>query len=212
VGQEYGSELRPKRTAVVSLYTEPPTNGTTICTDELGPVTPRLHAPPPGWSPDGHRIKAPLEYCRGEDKVWFYGALRVCDVHALTLTAHARNTVGYLRLLKAINVDTPTGDLNLIADNLSSHKSPPIQAWLAEHPRVHQVFIPTKACWLNLVEGWWRLFRREALAGQDFCGAADLDEARRVATAQLNRRAKTWVWGRPPPKHRKLRRTFVYRL
>jgi hypothetical protein len=71
--------------------------------------------------------------------------------------------------------------------------------------------IPTKACWLNLQEGG-RLFRREALAGQDFCGAADLDEARRVATAQLNRRAKPWVWGRPPPKHRKLRRKLVYRL
>jgi hypothetical protein len=24
------------------------------------------------------------------------------------------------------------------------------------------VFIPKKACWLNLQEGWWRLFRRQA--------------------------------------------------
>lgn len=30
--------------------------------------------------------------------------------------------------------------------------------------RVAQVPIPTGACWLNLVEGWWRLFRQEALA------------------------------------------------
>lgn len=134
------------------------------------------------------------------------------DGHALTLTAPARTTTGYLHLLKAIEHDNPAGDRYLIADNLSSHKSPPIQAWLMEHPRVHQVFIPTKACWLNVQEGWWRLVRREALAGQDFCGASDLDEARRVATARLNRRAKPWVWGRPPPKHRQLRRTFVYRL
>lgn len=77
--------------------------------------------------------------------VWFYGALRVCDGHALTLSAPARNTAGYLQLLKAIDLDNPTGDLYLVADNLSSHKSPPIQAWLAEHPRVQQVFIPTKA-------------------------------------------------------------------
>jgi transposase len=153
-----------------------------------------------------------LEYRRGEDKVWFYGALRVRDGHALTLSAPARNTAGYLRLLQAIDQDNPTGDLYLVADNLSSHKSPPIQAWLAEHPRVHLVFIPTKACWLNMQEGWWRLFRREALAGQDFCGAADLDEARRVATKQLNHRANPWVWGRPPPKHRTLRRKFVYHL
>ena len=42
--------------------------------------------------------------------------------------------VGYLRLLQAIDQDNPTVDLYLVADNLSSHKSPPIQAWLAEHP------------------------------------------------------------------------------
>jgi hypothetical protein len=125
VGEEHGSQLRPKRTAVVSLYTDPP--GTTICTDELGPVTPRLHQPAPGWSPDGHRIKAPLEYSRGPEKVWFYGALRVGDGHALTLTAPARNTAGYLRLLQAIDQDNPTGDLYLVADNLSSHKSPPMR-------------------------------------------------------------------------------------
>src|SRR5947208_10013496 len=33
--------------------------------------------------------------------------------------------------------------------------------------------IPKGACWLNLQEGWWRIFRRQALAGQDF---ADPDE------------------------------------
>lgn len=55
------------------------------------------------------------------------------DGHALTLTAPARNTVGYLRLLQAIDLDNPTGERYLVADTLSSHKSPPIQAWLAEH-------------------------------------------------------------------------------
>jgi hypothetical protein len=27
---------------------------------------------------------------------------------------------------------------------------------------VKQIFIPVGACWLNLQEAWWRLFRREA--------------------------------------------------
>ena len=33
-----------------------------------------------------------------------------------------------------------------------------------------------------------------------------------LATSQLNRRAKPWVWGRPPRPHRQLRRHFVYSL
>jgi hypothetical protein len=48
-----------------------------ICADELGPVIPRTFPPAAGWSPDGHRIKAPLEYSRGTDKTWVYGALRI---------------------------------------------------------------------------------------------------------------------------------------
>jgi hypothetical protein len=42
--------------------------------------------------------------------------------------------------------------------------------------------------------------------------AGELEHATRVATGQLNRRAGPWVWGRPPPPARKLRRKFVYRL
>jgi DDE superfamily endonuclease len=175
-------------------------------------VTPRTDPPAPGWSPDGHRIKAPLEYGRGPEKVWVYGALRERDGQALTLTARSRNTAGYLRLLAAVDAANPDGDLYLIADNLSSHTSPPIQAWLAEHPRVHPAPIPTGACWLNLQEGWWRLFRREALAGQTFADAEEIDCATTVATRQLNRRAHPWIWGRPPPRRRHLRRRFVYVL
>jgi DDE superfamily endonuclease len=87
---------------------------------------------------------------------------------ALTLTAPARNTVGYLALLGASERAYPTGDLYLITDNLASHQSGPIREWLATRPRIQQVFIPTKACWLNLIEGWWRLFRREVASGAGF--------------------------------------------
>ena len=59
--------LRPKRTAVVSHYVSPPEGSTTICTDELGPVVPRTFPPARGWSADGHRIKALLDYGRGRE-------------------------------------------------------------------------------------------------------------------------------------------------
>jgi hypothetical protein len=181
-----------------------------LCVDELGPVTPRTFPPAPGWSRDGHRIKAPLEYSRGLDKVWVYGALRVSDGHALTLTASSRNTAGYLRLLNAIDQANPKGDLYLISDNLASHTSYPVREWLAQHPRIHQVFIPKGACWLNLQEPWWRLFRREALAGHSFVDSKEIDYATRLGTNSLNRRAKPWIWGKPQRPPRRRRRSFVY--
>ncbi len=118
----------------MTAYTSPPVGATTICVDELGPVIPRTFPPAPGWSPTGTRIHAPLEYSRGSEKVWVYGALRVRDGQAITLTTRSRNTAGYLALLEAIAAANPTGELYLVSDNLSSHKSPPIQDWLAGQP------------------------------------------------------------------------------
>lgn len=160
----------------------------------------------------GHRIKAVADYGRGPQKVWVYGALRVRDGVERTMTSAARNTAGFLRLLDIIDQDNPDGDLYIIADNLSSHFSGPVREWLCQHPRVHLVFIPVGACWLNLQEGWWRLFRHEAFAGQSFADDREISYATQVATQQLNLRAKPWVWGRPVPPPRRLRRRFIYRL
>ena len=119
------------------------------------------------------------------------------DGKELTRCAASRNSTNYIALLRDIEADNATGDIFIITDNLSSHTSAQTRAWLAEHPRLHQVFIPTGACWLNLQEGWWRLFRRDALAGQSFANPDELEQATRIATAQLNRRAKPGIWGRP---------------
>ena len=124
-----------------------------VCVDELGPVSPRTFPPAPGWSPDGHRIKAPLEYSRGPDKVWVFGALRVEDGKTLTFTSRSRNSKGYLKLLKKIERTIPRGLICLIADNLKIHDSALVRKWLEEHPRIEHAFIPKGTAWLNLIEG-----------------------------------------------------------
>ncbi|MFB7335987.1 helix-turn-helix domain-containing protein [Streptomyces adustus] len=63
-----GPGLRPKRPQTIGLYTHPPDDVAVICADELGPVIPRTFPPAPAWSPDGHRIKAELDYSRGPEK------------------------------------------------------------------------------------------------------------------------------------------------
>ena len=86
--------------------------------------------------------------------MWIYGALRVRDGKEITKCAAARNSKNYVELLKDIEADNPTGDLFIVTDNLSSHNSLETRTWLEDHPRLHHVFIPKGACWLNLQEGW----------------------------------------------------------
>ena len=144
--------------------------------------------------------------------MWVSGALRVEDGKSITFTSRSRNSKGYLKLLQKIERAIPVGLIYLIADNLKTHNSAMVREWLEEHPRIEHAFIPKGAAWLNLVEAWWGLFRRQALAGVDFADGYEIDQATRVATRQLNRKASPWVWGRKPKPSRYRRRTFVYRI
>jgi hypothetical protein len=130
---------------------------TVVCADELGPVVPRTFPPAPGWSAAGHRVKAPLEDRRGSEKTWVDGGLRVADGQTVTGTAPSRNSAHDQRFLWLVEQANPTGEVVVITDNLSSHTSVATREWLADHPRLQPVFMPKRACWLNLQEGWWRL-------------------------------------------------------
>ncbi|MEV6029069.1 transposase [Streptomyces sp. NPDC052036] len=150
-----------------------------VCADELGPVIPRTIPPAPGWSPDGHRIKNEIDYSRGPEKTWVYGALRPRDGQAVTMTATSRNSVFYQQFLQLVEDADPAGDIYVITDNLSSHNSVSTRTWLEDHPRIKHVFIPVGACWLNLQEGWWRIFRKTALAARSFADPSHITHATR---------------------------------
>jgi hypothetical protein len=100
---------------------------------------------------------------------------------------------GYLALLQALEQAYPQGDLYLMADTLASHSSGPIREWRADHPRIQHAFIPVGAAWLNLIEGWWRIFRRNAFAGTCLANGEDIAIVTQLATAQTNRHAKPWI-------------------
>jgi transposase len=84
---------------------------------------------------------------------------------------------------------------------LSSHTSAATRTWLLDHPRIHHAFIPTRACWLNMAEGWWRLLHKSALAGVSFADPDEITLAVRAATAlwgsRTRSRALAWASMRP---------------
>jgi len=196
----------------VTAYTSPPEGATTICVDELGPVIPRTFPPAPGWSPTGTRIHTPREYSRSPEKVWVYGALRVRDGQAMTLTTRSRNTADYLQLLEAIAAANPDGDRYLISDNLSSHKSPPIQAWLAaKSPRAARLY----SCRSLLAQPPGALvahFPACGVRGADICRWPGDRSVCRGSYRAIKHPRQALVWGRPQLPPRVLRHAFVYRF
>ncbi|GAA2338870.1 transposase [Streptomyces kunmingensis] len=175
-------------------------------------MIPRTFPSAPAWSADGHRIKSELDYTRGPEKTWIFGGLRIRDGHG----GHHDRSLPQQHLLPAVpgarRKANPAGAIWIVTDNLSAHRSVSTREWLEGHPRIRHAFIPVGACWLNLQEGWWRLFRKTALAGRSFCNPHDIAYATKLATAQLNTHAQPWVWGRPAPPTRTRRRRYVYVL
>jgi hypothetical protein len=92
-----------------------------------------------------------------------------------------------------VETANPAGTIMVITDNLSSHTRLSTRTWLAGHPRSQHAH-PEGRLLAESAAGLVRLFRREAFAGQSFATPGEITLATRVATCQLNARARPWVW------------------
>jgi hypothetical protein len=63
-----------------------------------------------------------------------------------------------------------------------------------KRPRVHLHFTPTSASWINLVECWFSLLQRRALARAAFASTDALEAALRAYIAATNAALKPFVW------------------
>ena len=59
-------------------------------------------------------------------------------------------------------------ELHVVLDNVSTHKTPAVRAWLARHPRITFHFTPTSASWMNQVETWFSILTRQAIRRGSF--------------------------------------------
>jgi transposase len=64
--------------------------------------------------------------------------------------------IEFHKFLQKIDREVPEHlDVHLVLDNSSTHKSPKIRRWLAQHPRFVLHLPPTSSSWINLVERWF---------------------------------------------------------
>ena len=59
-------------------------------------------------------------------------------------------------------------------DNYAVHETPEVKAWLAGNPRFRVHFTPASASWLNLVEVWFGIIKRQALHRTDIASVPQL--------------------------------------
>lgn len=95
-----------------------------------------------------------------------------------------------------------TREVHIIADNLSTHKTALVTAFLDAHPNVTLHHTPTYSSWLNQVELWFAQLKRDLLARGVFTSVADLARKLRRFVAKYNERAKPVRWSSANPGRR----------
>lgn len=179
---------------VVGLYLDPPERAMVFCADEKTQVQaldrsqlvlPMMPGMPEQRSHDYHRHSVTS----------LFAALDVATGQVITSIHRRHRHQQFLKFLKVIDANTPAGvDLHLVLDNYTTHKTDPVNRWLARHPRFHVHFIPTSSSWLNLVERWFSEITTKLLQCGVHRSIQALEADIRRWTKQWNDDPKPYVW------------------
>ncbi len=144
-------DFAEKAARVLSLYRAKPDDGVVVCFDEMGPIQLIPHHGS-GWAPNTLPQRLRATYNRRSGVRYLFGAY---DVHADRLHGRLRarkNAGEVLAFYRQIRMRYARRlRIYLVADNLSTHKTPPIREWAADN-NVELVFTPTYASFLNRIE------------------------------------------------------------
>ena len=92
-------------------------------------------------------------------------------------------------------VNQPKGkQIQVIADNLSAHKTKRVDEFLAQYPSVHLHFTPTYSSWLNQVELWFAKIERDVIARGVFTPLPDLKRKLMRYIRHYNKQPKPVKW------------------
>ena len=100
----------------------------------------------------------------------------------------------FLAFLRHVTRAYPEGDLHVVLDNVSTHKTPAVQAWLARHRRVTFHFTPTSASWMNQIETWFGILTRGPIRRGGFGSVKALIAAIDLFTASWNAGSSPFIW------------------
>jgi transposase len=186
-------DLETKIRDIVGLYLDPPERAIVLSVDEKTQIQALDRTQPMLPLRPGQVERHTHDYKRNGTTSLF-AALNVATGE-VTQEARARHTAtDFLAFLRRIDRVYPDQDLHVILDNVSTHKTPAVRAWLERHPRITFHFTPTSASWLNQVETWFSVLTRQAIRRGSFTSVKELITKIDSFTGQWNGGATPFIW------------------
>jgi len=182
---------------ICGLYLNPPERAVVLCMDEKSQIQALDRTAPILPMLPGTPARATHDYERNGTSS-LYAALNLASGEVIGSLHNRHRAVEFLKFLKTIDREVPAHlDVHIVLDNASSHKTPKVKRWLAQHPRFILHFTPTGSSWLNLVERWFGELTTKLLRRGAHRTVRQLNNEIRAWIEDWNENPRPYVWTKP---------------
>ena len=179
---------------VVGLYHNPPENAVVFCVDEKSQIQALDRSQPVLPMMPGMPERRTHDYAR-HGVTSLFAAFNIDDGTVISEIRRRHRAAEYQKFLTAIDKAVPDGlEVHIVCDNLSTHKTPAIKAWLGRHPRFHVHFTPTGSSWINQVERWFSYLTTQLLQRGVYKNVQALERDIRAWIKLWNEDPRPFVW------------------
>jgi transposase len=181
---------------ICDLYTRPlPDDEWVLCLDENTNLQPRPRLSQTlGALPDCP-VRIEHEYRRA-GALNLFAAFHTRSGQVYGYLADRKRQAEFIAFLDQLDAQIPQDVrvVHVVLDNLRMHTGKQVQQWLQKHPRFVWHHPPVHCSWMNQVEQWFSILKRQRLRIIDFDSKAHLKDRILAFIAQWNERAHPFHW------------------
>lgn len=186
-------EFAEKVADIVGLYLEPPGGAVVLSIDEKTQVQALDRTQPLLPITFAATEKRTHDYVRNGTTNLF-AALNIGTGEVVGECYPVRDGANFLAFLKKAVQPHVGKDIHVVLDNLSTHTTPDIQAWLERNPNVRFHFTPKGASWVNQIETWFGIITRQSIRRGTFTSVKVLIKQIRDYITHWNTNPEPFVW------------------
>lgn len=194
-------DFETKAADVIALYLNPPQHAAVFAVDEKTAIQALDRLDPVLPLSPGRAERHGFEYYR-HGTLSLFAALNTATGEVVGEPVARHTSAAFVAFLTTVVASVQAKEIHVILDNLSTHKTKAVDAFLAEHPHVRLHFTPTYSSWLNQVELWFAKIERDLLARGIFTSVANLAQRIRKYIRHYNKAAKPVRWSYRTPARR----------
>jgi transposase len=186
-------EFAAKLADIVGLYLDPPGGAVVLCVDEKTQIQALDRTQPLLPIAFDASEKRTHDYVR-HGTTNLFAALNVGTGEVLGECRPARDGAEFLTFINKAVKPHAGKQIHVVLDNLSTHTTPEVQAWLERNPHVTFHFTPKGSSWINQIETWFGIITRQSIRRGTFTSVKVLIKQIRDYINHWNTNPKPFIW------------------